>query len=210
LHPDFKGAFFYGVQAAVRDAMLDKFFLKASANLRGYAARFLTTAFKPEKEGKDYQEVAPRLRAYWKKRLAAIEENPGENLEEAIELTGWVNDSLLEPRETLELLEQTLQLSGGKLGELRYARDFIVGVCELGKGNELIALRCLKLATADENMRMSWALSDERLPEFLESLAELEEDIRAQAADVADEYGRLHPEKFRQIWKKLSKGLERE
>ena len=32
------------------DAMLDKFFLKASAELRGHAARLLTTSFKPERE----------------------------------------------------------------------------------------------------------------------------------------------------------------
>ena len=124
-------------------------------------------------------------------------------------MTGWVKDSLLEAGETLELLEQTLQLSKGKLGKLRDTRDFVVGVCELGKGNELIALRCLKLATAEENMRMPWALSDDRLTEFLESLAELGEDIRAEAVDVADAYGRLHPEKFLQVWEKLNKGLGR-
>jgi len=56
---------------------------------------------------------------------------------------------------------------------------------------------------------MPWALSDDRLTEFLESLAELGEDIRVEAVDVADAYGRLHPDKFRQVWEKLSKGLGR-
>jgi len=94
-------------------------------------------------------------------------------------------------------------LSGGRLGKLRDTRDFIDAVCELGKGNKLVALRCLKKAATEEEMRMPWALSDDRLSEFLESLVELGEDVRAEAVNVADAYGRLHPDKFRQVWNKL-------
>ena len=47
-------------------------------------------------------------------------------------------------------------------------REFIGGICELGNGNELIALRCIKKAVADENMREPWARYEERLIEFLE------------------------------------------
>jgi hypothetical protein len=193
-------------------AMIERFFATASAELRGHAARFLTTGFKPEKEGgEDYQEVTQRLRAYWQKRLAALETKPSENIEESTKLAGWAKDSLLEPKETLELLQQTLRLSGGRLSKLRDTRDFVASVCELGKGNELIALRCLKMAAADENMRMPWTLSDDLPIEFLESIADLPEDyddienIRAEALEVADTYGRLHPDKFRQVWEKLSK-----
>jgi hypothetical protein len=204
-------AFFNG-WIDVENTLLDKFFDKASATLRGYAAQFLTTGFKPAKdEGKVGQDVVQRLRAFWRKRLDVIKEKPGENIEEAAEFARWVKDSLLEPKETLELLEQTLEASGGKLGKMRDAQDFVEAVCDLGKGNELIALRCLKEAAADEDMRMPWARYQDRLVQFLEWTLDLPaeyeaiEDIRAEAIAVADAYGRLHPDKFHEIWKKLRK-----
>jgi len=195
----------------VDNELLKKFFQKASPKLRGYAAQFLTTGFKPEKEsGEDYREVSERLRTHWKKRLDVIKYDPNANIEEAIGFTGWIKDSLLEPNETLELLEQTLQLSGGRLGKLRDTRDFIDGVCELGKGNEFTALRCLKIAAAEEEMRMPWARYQDPLIGFLKSIADLPadydsiEDIRTEAIAVADSYGSLHPDKFREVWFKLS------
>ena len=195
----------------VDDELLKNLFNKASQKLRGYAARFLTTGFKPEKEsGEDYQEVSERLKAHWKKRLDAMKKEPSANIEEAIGFTGWVKDSLLEPKETLELLEETLQLSGGRLGKLRDTRDFVEGVCKLSKGNELAALRCLKKAAAEEEMRMPWAAYQDPLIGFLQSIADLPdhyddiEDIRTEAIAVADAYGRLHPEKFREVWVRLT------
>jgi hypothetical protein len=195
----------------VNDELLKNFFNKASQKLRGYAARFLTTGFKPEKEsGEDYQEVSERLRKHWKKRLNEIKKEPNANIEEAIGFTGWIKDSLLEPKETLELLEETLQVSGGRLGKLQDTRDFVEGVCELGKGKELSALRCLKKATAEGEMRMPWAAFQDPLKEFLQSIADLAdayeniEEIRTEAIAVADAYGRLHPEKFREVWVKLT------
>jgi hypothetical protein len=197
--------------------LLKNFFHKASPKLRGYAARFLTTGFKPEKEsGEGYQEVSERLKTHWKKRLDAIKKEPSVNIEEAIGFTGWVKDSLLEPKETLELLEETLQLSGGRLGKLRDTRDFVEGVCELSKGNELAALRCLKKAAAEEEMRMPWAKYQGPLIEFLQSIENLPNDydnienIRAEAIAVADAYGRLHPDKFREVWIKLTQKEKKE
>ncbi len=141
------------------------------------------------------------------------EVNTEENFKEAVEFTGWVEDSLLESNETLELLEKTLDLSGGKFGQMRDVREFIGRICELGNGNELIALRCLKKATADENMRVPWARYEEKLIEFLEQISALPndyenvEDILNEAVEVADLYGRLQPDKFREIWEKLNKGV---
>ena len=114
-----------------------------------------------------------------------------------------MNDSLLEAKETLELLNKTLRLSGGKLGKFHDTRGFVASVCELGKGNELIALQCLKRAAADEELRMPWASYQDQLREFLESLIDAPKDIRDKAIEVADTYGRLHPEKFREVWNKL-------
>jgi acylphosphatase len=96
---------------------------------------------------------------------------------------------------------------------MRDVREFIGRICELGNGSELIALRCLKKATADENVRVPWAGYEERLKEFLEQMSELPndyenvEDILNEAVEVVDLYGRLQPDKFREIWEKLNKRL---
>jgi len=182
-----------------KDELLKKFFEKASAKLRGKAARFLTTGFKEvdEEGGKEKEKVATRMKAYWEKRLEVIEENPEENFEEAVEFTEWVEDTVLKSNDTLELLERTLELSGGKFGQMRDAEEFVEGVCGLGKGNELIALRCLKKAVEDEHIREPWARYEETLVEFLEQISELPndyekvEDILNEAVEVADLYGRL-------------------
>jgi len=199
----------------IEDGLLKKFFIKASAELRGKAARFLTTGFKSvsEEGGEEKEKVARRMKEYWKKRLEAIGEKPEENKDEAVEFTGWVEDSLLDPKETLELLDKTLELSGGKFGQMRDAEEIVEAICELGKGSELIALRCLKKATADENIKMPWVRYEERLIEFLEQIDELPNDynnvkeILSEAVETADLYGRLQPDKFREIWEKLNKRL---
>jgi len=185
------------------DEVFKKFFKKASAELRGDAARFLTTGFKSvnEEGGKEKDEVAERMRTYWNGRLTAIKDKPKENEKEAIELAGWVEDSVLPAKETLELLEKTLDLSVGKIGELRDAKEFIEGICKLGQGNELLALRCLKKAAEDKNMHYTWSMIQEPLVKFLEALPE---DARVEGKDVADLYGRYNPDKFRAVWEKLN------
>jgi len=188
------------------DDVFKKFFEKASAGLRGKAARFMTTGFKSvnEEGGEEKEKVAKRMKEYWEKRLAAIKDKKEEKKDEAIELTGWVEDSLLPAKETLELLGQSLDLSYGKIGKMRGARDFVDGVSKLGKGNELLVLRCLKKAAADENMHMPWADIQDPLVKFLEEMVESpENNIRSEAKEVADLYGRYNPEKFRGVWEKL-------
>jgi hypothetical protein len=209
-------AFFNG-WINVEDTLLKNFFDKASSTLRGYAAQFLTTGFESlKKESKDHQEFTQRLRAYWQKRLTSIREKPSDNIEEARELTGWIKDSLLEPKDTLELLEQTLDVSQGNLGKMRDTQEFVDAVCNLGNEHEVMSLRCLKKASAAEDMRMPWARYQDRLIQFLESIADLPDnyddidDIRTEAIAVADAYGRLHPEKFREVWLRLSEKGKKE
>jgi hypothetical protein len=184
------------------DEVLKQFFENAPAELRGKATRFLTTGFKSvNEEGEaEKEKVAARMREYWNNRLAVIKDKPKENEKEAIELAGWVEDSVLPAKETLELLEQSLDLSGGKIGEMRDARDFVEGVCNLGKGNELLALRCLKKAAEDKNMHMTWSDIQDPLVKFLEDLPE---NMWSEGKEVADLYGRYNPEKFRGVWEKL-------
>ena len=189
--------------------VLKIFFIKASTELRGKAANFLTTGFKSvnEEGGKEKDEVAERMRKYWNMRLAAIKDNPKENEKEAIELTGWVEDSVLPAKETLELLEETLNLSSGKIGELRDAKEFIEGICNLGKGNEILALRCLKKASVDKNMHAPWSMIHEPLVKFLQ---ELSEEALSEGKDVVDLYGRYNPDKFHEVWDKLTQKGKKE
>ena len=196
----------------IDDELMKKFFEKATAKLKGKAARFLTTGFKPANEegGTRRDKVAARMRNYWNNRLAAIKDNPEENKDEAIEFAGWVEDSLLERRETLELLERTLTLSGGRIGEMRDAQNFVERVSKLGKGNELLALSCLREAAKDKNMHMPWAHIQDPLVEFLETMVESPENVLSEAIEVADLYGRYNPEKFREVWERLKKRVEGE
>jgi len=58
-----------------------------------------------------------------------------------------------------------------------------------------------------------WARYEERVKEFLEQMSKLPneyenvEDILNEAVELADLYGRLQPNKFREIWEKLNKRL---
>jgi len=113
-----------------------------------------------------------------------------------------VEDSVLPSKETLELLEKTLDLSGGKIGEMRDAEEFIEGICNLGKGNELLALRCLKKASEDKHIHSTWSNIQGPLVKFLE---ELPKEVRGKGKEVADLYGRYNPDKFREVWDKLRK-----
>ncbi len=62
-------------------------------------------------------------------------------------------------------------------------------------------------------MRVPWARYEERLIEFLEQIGALPNDyenvgdILNEAVEVADLYGRLQPDKFREIWEKLNTRL---
>jgi hypothetical protein len=53
--------------------------------------------------------------------------------------------------------EVWVELSSGEIGEMRDVRDFVEGVSKLGKGNEILALRCLEKAADDKNMHMPWS-----------------------------------------------------
>ncbi len=190
------------------DEVLQEFFKKAPAKLRAKAARFMTTGFKGTKEGDDKkyrQEVTARMREYWRKRIAAMEK------EEAIGFMKWVSDSLLEGKETLELLKETLEISGGELSERGNVKAFVEGICKLGKeGNELLALQCFKKAAADKNMHMTWSGIQKPLVNFLEGIVGMSGDVRSAAIEVADAYGRYNQTEFRGVWVELNKKKEEE
>ncbi len=61
---------------------------------------------------------------------------------------------------------------------MRNAKSFVEGISKLGKGNELLALRCLKLALADKSMHTRWERIQEPLVKFLEGVMEQAEDVK--------------------------------
>ena len=128
-----------------------------------------------------------------------------EDEEEVVGFMKWVSDSVLNGKETLEFLEETLKISGGKMSKRGDPKGFVEGVCKFGKeGNELLALRCFKEAAADENMHMTWSGIQEPLVDFLEGMVDMPKEVRSAAIEVADAYGRYNTDKFHGVWEKLN------
>ncbi len=178
---------------------LRSFFSNASSKLRGYAASFLTTGFKSVNEdgGEQKEKVAKRMKEYWEKRLAVITKEPEENIDETQEFASWAKDSLLSKKETLNLLYETLKLSEGKIGERVYSVEFIEGICDAAKGNEIKAIQCLKKAFNNPEMRMYSQSYKKSLDTFFDLIIKLEDDypdignIRKEAIVLVDTIGRL-------------------
>jgi len=202
-------AFFNG-WIEFEDSLLQRFFEKAPASLRGHAASFLTTGFETLKKEPD-EETSKRLKWYWQMRLQTISGQALENLEETVEFVGWVKNSPIDSKETFKLLQQTLDLTGGKIGEYTSLDNFFDGVCEIAKGNELMALRCLNKAMNDQNMAMYFSMYEKELTSLMDSIVHLGDDypdikeIQIEAIKLADAYGRRHIYKFRGIYEELIK-----
>lgn len=200
-------AFFNG-WIGFEDVLLSKFLSKASAELRGHAASFLTTGFAPLKEKPD-KETSARLKHYWERRLGVIGKNPEANMNEEVEFLGWVKDSPFEIGETFELLYKTLELTDGQLGEGGSIDDFMEGIYDIAKGHELMALRCMSKAMNDKHTAEYFSLYQEEATKFMKSIVELPdnypnvEDIRKEAISLADAYGRRHIYQLRPIYEKL-------
>ncbi len=197
-----------------KDRLLWEFLEKAPAKLRAHAAEFLTTGFESLKEEKTNRGAVDRLRTYWEMRLSAMGSRGEQDLEEAVAFVSWAEDSPIEAPETLRLLQETLQLTGGRLGDQGY--HFIKAICTAGKGNELAALQCLNMAVtamADYEAHTHFSLYKKELTEFLAYIREMADDhanisdIRREAMQLADTYGRRHVYEFRGVFESLSQKM---
>jgi len=191
------------------DPLLNKFFTKAPVELRAKAASFLRTGFKPTLEKKsedptDFEEKAERIRVYWKKRIEEIE--PENDIEEAIRLIGWVEDSLLDAKETLELTLATLDLTGGKLSQHRGEGILVKAACKLGINNELLALKCINKMMAGKPEWLHFSLYQEELKKFLDrviELAKIDSKIKDEAIELINAYGRRNINDLRRYYDRL-------
>lgn len=191
------------------DPLLEKFFTKAPVELRAKAASFLRRGFKPtlEKKSEDptgFEEKAERIRVYWKERIKEIE--PENDLEEAKRLIGWVEDSLLEPTETLELTLKTLKLTDGKISQHRGEEFFVKAACKLGIKNELLALKCINKMMAGKPEWLHFSFYQEELTKFLDRVIELakkDSKIKDEAIELINAYGRRNIKDLRCYYDRL-------
>jgi len=199
-------------------SLLNKFFEKAPAKLRGKAADFMRTGFKStkEKDDKKYTNaVIERVKKYWEKRLEVIESNPEMNTEEAVEFIDWVKNTLLEPKETLQLLSKTLDLTKGKLSKNSDESILVKSVCKIGEGNELLALKCINKMMQGKPEWISFSDYEGYLKKFLDHILSLSSDatdiieIRKEAKELVNAYGRRQIDELRSYYDELSKRLEK-
>jgi hypothetical protein len=193
---------------------LNKFYEKAPAKLRGKAADFMRTGFKStkEKDDKEYTDaVIERVREYWNKRLEVIENNPEMNTEEAVEFIDWIKDTLLEPKESLQLLSKTLDLTKGKLGQSSDESTIVKSVCTIGEGNELLALKCMNKMIQGKPEWISFSRYEGDLKKFLDHILSLSSDsiniieIRKEAKELVNAYGRRQVGELRPYYEEFSK-----
>jgi len=197
------------------NALLGLFFERAPVGLRGQAIDFLKTGFKSvnEKEDEDYKNVVKaRITLYWRNRLNVVRKNPKQNFEEVVRFCRWVKDSPLEPEDTLSLLHETLVLTGGNLGRNVYIRGFLEGICKIAEGHELEAIKCLKMSTQDDKAWFYTSGKDrDNIKELLDDVLKLADnypeviEIRKEAKELADNFGRLRIYDFRDHYNQLIK-----
>jgi len=200
-------AYFNGWLEEGQSQILERFLEKAPDKLRGQAARFFTTGFKSlkEEERRDEQTVC-RLRTYWESRLENISRKPKEHLEEAMALACWVIDAPFPSKETLKLVSKTLKITKGKLDRNRDVYNFINSVCDMAKGNELQAVRCIRKVINKESAAMHFSFYEKKLTELLNAIQKSKKASRTllqESATLVDELGRLHIYKYRNIYGKL-------
>ena len=151
--------------------------------------------------------MGERVKLYWEKRIEAMSLNPELHREEAIEFIGWIKDTLIGPKETLELTLQTLEITGGELGRNRDEVKLAEGACKIGEGNELLALKCMNKMMEGKPEWMSFSIYEKKLKAFLEHVVGLGDEttgIRDEAKKLVNAYGRRGIDNLKSYYDRLS------
>lgn len=112
----------------------------------------------------------------------------------------------IEPTETLELTLKTLNLTGKKLGQHRSENVLVKAACQLGKGNELLALQCMNKMMASKPEWLHFSLYQKELEEFLGRVIELAKKdgkIKDEAKELINAYGRRNIKDLRRYYDRL-------
>jgi hypothetical protein len=201
-------ALFNGWLDSDPDGLLAAFLEKAPASLRGHATYFLTSGFETLKKEPD-EEVGKRLKRYWEHRLTSIEKDPQAHKEEAVQFLYWAKNSPLGDKETLTLLERTLDLTNGEMGQRHFPTKFFEGIRDMSVGNELRALRCLNRVMTDQRITSHISLAEGSLDAVFQHVLKLPgeyanvAEIWREAMKLADALGRLRVYKFRPVYEEL-------
>jgi hypothetical protein len=201
-------ALFNGWLGSDPDGLLAAFLEKAPASLRGHAAYFLTSGFEALKKEPD-EEAGKRLNRYWEKRLTSMEKARQAHKEEAFQFLYWAKDSPLADKETLALLERTLDLTDGEMGQGHFPTEFFEGIRDMSVGNELSALRCLNKVMPDQRIESHISLVEEAIDAVFRHVLKLPAEypnvteIWKEAMQLADALGRLRVYKFRPAYEQL-------
>jgi hypothetical protein len=201
-------ALFNGWLDSDPDGLLTVFLEKAPASVRGHAAYFLTSGFEALGKEPD-EEVAKRLKTYWEQRLASMEKDPQAHKEEACQFLYWAKDSPLGDKDTLMLLDRTLAITDGEMGQGHFPTEFFDGIRDMLVGNELSALRCLSKVMADQRITSHISLAEKALGAVFQHVLGLPAEypdvteIWEEAMRLADTLGRLRVYEFRSVYEQV-------
>jgi len=208
-------AFWQGWTDYEKDGILPKLLEKAEVDLRAMAVDYLGEGFGYLKEAEEgwKNEVAGRLGDYWRERLEAIKKKPEENMEEAAGFTSWLKDAPFEPGFTIEMLEATMEITGGRIGERRGVLDFFAGISELAKHDMLKSMQLLNKAVGQAKGKMDFLIHAEDLKDLMDTIQDLPENperkaIWKEAVKLADAYGRMGEDKFKRHYDAISEKLK--
>lgn len=161
------------------DGLLERFFARASNNLRAYANALFRQSFSPEADELP-DAFLERLRALWEHRLEAVRRDA--SLRDELDSFGWwVPSEQFEPRWLLLRLKETLEL--GRWVEPDHM--VVERLSLLAPAEPLLTIECLALMV--EGAREEWQIdgwSSEASAVFAAVLASPDEQAREKARDL--------------------------
>ncbi len=204
-------AYFNGWVDSYEDKLFSEFIHSASDELLGFAAQFFTTGFKDLKEEPN-PEVNQRLLTYWTKRLEAIKPEPEKHIKEAMALAGWIKDCPLDKSQTLDLVEQTVQLCKGYKFEHNFYYNVVASLCGYADIDKLKVIRCLKIILCGQDIPMTFSFYKESLTALLTGIRDdmsASRELILETMELMDNLGRFRIYQYKDIFWVLNERLEK-
>lgn len=196
-------AYFNGWLKSSDIEIWDYFYKKAHDKFRAHATIFMATGFENLRL-EDDAEFIERIRSHWKKRLQVFAENVDLYQEEMKAFVKWVKKSPLPPTETLGLIDMTLRLIQSQLPQQAGVYNLVNRICQLARGNEFVALRCIRMLVPSDQGAGNLYLDElKKLLEYILSLESPEEDIVNEGIRLVDQLGRYHQYEYREFYDAL-------
>lgn len=159
--------------------LLERFFARASNELRAYAIALFRQSFSPEANELPDTFLA-RLRALWMRRLEVVRRDTSLR-DELVSFGWWVPSEQFEPRWVLLRLKETLELAGW----VEPDHMVVERLSALAPAEPLLTIKCLTLMV--EGAKEDWEIdgwSSEASAVFAAVLAGPDEHARQKAKDL--------------------------